>query len=324
MNRIVIRYILFALFLTMQTNAFAQHEMKRKGIISPLSTGPTPSVLISSKEDSVDKVMLRIQYHVEYKEAIEDKIRKKDVQVLDIGQNMVAYYRNPLVYSFDHLSPNLLQAASVNKDTLSKANRLAFSKSRIYGYPYSFLIYRNYPQEGIQSCCYSLTPGGIMVSGNNSVGNFDFYYTEPLNTPQWQLLSADSTVCDYPCHKAQTDFCGRRWTVWYSEELPYQEGPWKLCGLPGIILKAEDSKGEYCFNAIEVLQPSDRIIASPEMEKFYHKSTRKRVYETMVMSFKNPVAMMSQMFGEAIVEAMQQDMGFQNDDRTPCILEIGE
>lgn len=42
-------------------------------------------------------------------------------------------------------------------------------------------------------------------------------------------------------------FKGRRWIVWYSPEISSSEGPWKLFGLPGLILKAEDNRGHYLF-----------------------------------------------------------------------------
>ena len=36
-------------------------------------------------------------------------------------------------------------------------------------------------------------------------------------------------------------FSGREWNVWFTEEIPVSLGPWKLNGLPGIILQAECS-----------------------------------------------------------------------------------
>ncbi|RQE01044.1 GLPGLI family protein, partial [Prevotella intermedia] len=44
------------------------------------------------------------------------------------------------------------------------------------------------------------------------------------------------------CKKATTNFRGRYWEVWYTEDIPISQGPWKLCGLPGMILKANSPK----------------------------------------------------------------------------------
>ena len=56
-----------------------------------------------------------------------------------------------------------------------------------------------------------------------------------------------STILSYLCQKAECVFKGRRWIVWYSPEISSSEGPWKLFGLPGLILKAEDNRGHYLF-----------------------------------------------------------------------------
>lgn len=80
------------------------------------------------------------------------------------------------------------------------------------------------------------------------------YYEEPIPNLDWEMLPGDSTICGYPCQKARVTFRGRTWTVWYTLELPYSDGPWKLCGLPGLILKAEDSKRDFLFSAYRISQ----------------------------------------------------------------------
>lgn len=80
------------------------------------------------------------------------------------------------------------------------------------------------------------------------------YYEEPIPNLDWEMLPGESTICGYPCQKARVTFRGRTWTVWYTLELPYSDGPWKLCGLPGLILKAEDSKRDFLFSAYRIAQ----------------------------------------------------------------------
>lgn len=86
-----------------------------------------------------------------------------------------------------------------------------------------------------------------------------YYYTELMPDFKWTMLEGDSTICSYSCQKAVTHFRGRIWYVWYTTDLPYNDGPWKLSGLPGLIMKAEDSKGDYSFTAFKIGKGGDDI-----------------------------------------------------------------
>lgn len=59
---------------------------------------------------------------------------------------------------------------------------------------------------------------------------------------------------------AKTNFRGRIWTAFFTPEIPIKEGPWKLCGLPGIILKASDSKNHYSYEATELFTRNVGIV----------------------------------------------------------------
>ena len=40
--------------------------------------------------------------------------------------------------------------------------------------------------------------------------------------------------------------------VWYTLSLPYSDGPWKFCGLPGLILHAKDSENKFVFDCVGI------------------------------------------------------------------------
>jgi GLPGLI family protein len=81
-----------------------------------------------------------------------------------------------------------------------------------------------------------------------------YFYTEPLPDFVWELADDTLTVSGYLCQKAVGKYAGRTWTVWYSEDVPTSFGPWKLRGLPGMILKAEDADGIFSFVCVGLMQ----------------------------------------------------------------------
>lgn len=92
----------------------------------------------------------------------------------------------------------------------------------------------------------------------------DIYSYEEERPLNWKILSETTKIGDYKVQKAETDFAGRKWTAWFTTDLPYQDGPYKFSGLPGLVVKAEDSAGDYSFDLMKNYKISD----FPEMSTF--------------------------------------------------------
>ena len=80
-------------------------------------------------------------------------------------------------------------------------------------------------------------------------------YEDPDFKINWEMSDDTLTVCGYLCRKATAAIRGKKWTVWYAEEVPVDAGPWKFHGLPGLILKATDSDNLIDFEAEEIRKP---------------------------------------------------------------------
>ena len=63
----------------------------------------------------------------------------------------------------------------------------------------------------------------------------------------WKILADKEKIGAYNTQKATTDFGGRKWTAWFSTDLPFQDGPYKFYGLPGLIVKIEDEGKNYSW-----------------------------------------------------------------------------
>ena len=92
------------------------------------------------------------------------------------------------------------------------------------------------------------------------VATTEYQVSENVEKWNWTILQEQDTILGYLCHKAESEFRGRKWYAWFSMDIPYNFGPWKMGGLPGLILKAEDSEGLFNWIAIGIEQPKKRNI----------------------------------------------------------------
>lgn len=63
----------------------------------------------------------------------------------------------------------------------------------------------------------------------------------------WNILSDKQKIGAYNAQKATTEFGGRKWIAWFSTDIPFQDGPYKFYGLPGLIVKIEDADKNYSW-----------------------------------------------------------------------------
>ncbi|KUJ53078.1 GLPGLI family protein [Chryseobacterium sp. JAH] len=66
----------------------------------------------------------------------------------------------------------------------------------------------------------------------------------------WKITSDKDKVLGYNVQKATASLNGRKWIAWFAPEIPVQDGPYNFYGLPGLILKIEDTKGDHSFTLV--------------------------------------------------------------------------
>ena len=101
--------------------------------------------------------------------------------------------------------------------------------------------------------------------GQTTVREFIFPhdYEGYESTPDivWTLTDDTLTVGGYLCQQATATHRGVAWTVCYTEEIPSSAGPWRLRGLPGLIVKAESEAHTFCLTE---LRKEASSITAPE------------------------------------------------------------
>ena len=83
-------------------------------------------------------------------------------------------------------------------------------------------------------------------------GADDIMYEETSPSIIWELNDSVANICGHLCRSASGTFRGRTYNVFYAEDIPVSSGPWKLSGLPGLILHADVDNGKFVFHAKQV------------------------------------------------------------------------
>ncbi|MDE5555465.1 MAG: GLPGLI family protein [Muribaculaceae bacterium] len=103
-------------------------------------------------------------------------------------------------------------------------------------YAYDEIIYQN-------------MPAGKMTVYSSIVPNY-YVYEEDAHSIEWEIGEETDTICGYECMVAEGNYGGRTWRAWFTTEIPVAMGPWKISGLPGLVMKAADKDNLHVFEAI--------------------------------------------------------------------------
>ena len=86
------------------------------------------------------------------------------------------------------------------------------------------------------------------------------YLYENIPKMDWTLLKETKMFNKIKCNKAKANFRGRIYTAWYAPSIPSSFGPWKLNGLPGLILEANDESKNVVFKLKRLRVPKKEIV----------------------------------------------------------------
>jgi GLPGLI family protein len=136
----------------------------------------------------------------------------------------------------------------------------------------------------------------------------DQYTYEEDRKMDWKILPETVKIGEYEAQKAETTFAGRKWYAWFTQDIPFQDGPYKFKGLPGLIIKVEDANGDYSFD----LQQSKKITEFPNFDNRGGNPIKvKRIdFEKQEKLYrKDPVSFVTNSFSQGGAPAPPQSMG---------------
>lgn len=138
--------------------------------------------------------------------------------------------------SLQNLNPaDLKQIYESNDGSLIQIN------SNVYTTPRGFEVYTNLSKDSIWSS-YKWKEYA--------------YLKEKKQDLKWELQKETKKIGHFVCQKAVGKLRGREYIAWFSPEIPVPFGPWKLQGLPGLILEAYTPDEEIYFSAKKIEYPT--------------------------------------------------------------------
>ncbi|WP_102978482.1 GLPGLI family protein [Chryseobacterium scophthalmum] len=168
----------------------------------------------------------RFFYEVKFKEDSTQTEHQKVFMVLDINPNETKYYDNTFL----------------EKDSINKANH-----SQLTNWTSQIPVTRK--KNSNKNINYTFIDDQLYS-----------YLTEDLI--QWKLSNKTKKYLHFNLQQATANFGGRKWTAWFTKEIPLSEGPYKFTGLPGLIVLLEDDHNQYSFS----------LVKSKKLEKTYDTS----------------------------------------------------
>ena len=168
----------------------------------------------------------RFFYEVKFKEDSTQTEHQKVFMVLDINPNETKYYDNTFL----------------EKDSINKANH-----SQLTNWTSQIPVTRK--KNSNKNINYTFIDDQLYS-----------YPTEDLI--QWKLSDKTKKYLHFNLQQATANFGGRKWTAWFTKEIPLSEGPYKFTGLPGLIVLLEDDHNQYSFS----------LVKSKKLEKTYDTS----------------------------------------------------
>lgn len=233
-----------------------------------LVTLSVPFVMFS--QEIIDNAQYRAVYDFSYKTHPEQtEFAKHDLMYLDIGQKATKFYSR-----FEEIRD------SIKNDALEKnLSPLEVNEARKgYAKGTTTIYVQNFHKNQARTI--------------NTYFSYGFMYDEPITTIKWQIDDNENVeISGFQCKKAKAVCFGRKWMVYFTPEIPINNGPFKLWGLPGLIIKAWDKDNYFTYElkGFKQLTATNPIILrkSNYSGKLYSLLNKKQYIESLVSTKKN-------------------------------------
>jgi GLPGLI family protein len=125
----------------------------------------------------------------------------------------------------------------------------------------------------------------VLLTRTKSFDGITYLIEETTPKIDWKLVNEQKKINSLNCSKATGSFRGRNYTAWYTSDIPVAFGPYKFCGLPGLIIEIKDDDNFVLINAKKIEIPTDATIDFEKiMTNYKQKITLREFVDKLKMA----------------------------------------
>ncbi|WP_316834826.1 GLPGLI family protein [Pedobacter nutrimenti] len=205
-----------------------------------------------SEKKAIDKASLRCVYLFSKRKPDANQPYRSDQMVLEIGERFSKFY-DPARQQRDSLLNDRMK--NTDPSTIKSINVFRAESAKDLSNMPGTVGSGSMEGESYQIVKDKQTSKQTILDYVSVIAD-RFKYTDEPGKLDWKISGETDTVLSYTCQKASLHFRGRDYIAWFSTDIPVSDGPWKFNGLPGLILKIEDTEGLFAFKLVGLEQLS--------------------------------------------------------------------
>lgn len=107
----------------------------------------------------------------------------------------------------------------------------------------------------------------------------EFHLKDSEYAIEWKINDTKKVILNYECQEATGYYRGRDYKVYFTSQIPIQNGPSRFDNLPGLVLEVISLDGYVHYSAISVTKSSEKIFNPYLNKKFITWEEFKIMYE---------------------------------------------
>jgi GLPGLI family protein len=215
----------------------------------------------------LDSAFLKAKYNFKFRpDSNSLNIFREDVLILESGQKFSKFYSYYKMYL-----DSTINAQFNNQDN---SGSLAQSVD-LRGIP-----------TGSTKVFFKNNKTGVFTI-RHELGLYNYQFADSAKDLKWIITIDTATFLGYKCSKAYTTFRGRSYEAWFALEITLPVGPHLFTGLPGLVLKLKEQKGNFEYNlvSLEFLKEKKPILFEAQKTTTV---TRKQYRKLVKFMYENP------------------------------------